>query len=76
MAFKKNPKMLDQLQYCEKHQIELCAIIGGSELEAGTVKIRDVASREEVCSMIPLFTCFFLKLFFYFLFSSKYLETN
>lgn len=47
MAFKKNPKMLDQLQYCEKHQIELCTIIGGSELEAGIVKIRDVISREE-----------------------------
>ena len=40
--------MLDQLQYCEKHQIETCVIIGGSELEAGTVKIRDVISRDEV----------------------------
>lgn len=48
MAFKRNPKMLDQLQYCEKNQIELCVIIGGSELEAGIVKIRDVATREEV----------------------------
>ncbi len=48
MALKRNPKMLDQLQYCEKNQIELCVIIGGSELEAGIVKIRRVATREEV----------------------------
>jgi len=47
MALKRNPKMLDQLQYCEKNQIELCVIIGGSELAAGTVKIRNVAKREE-----------------------------
>ena len=40
--------MLDQLQYCEKNQIELCVIVGGSELEAGIVKIRNVATREEV----------------------------
>lgn len=48
MALKRNPKMLDQLQYCEKNQIELCVIIGGAELEAGIVKIRPVATREEV----------------------------
>jgi histidyl-tRNA synthetase len=48
MALKRNPKMLDQLQYCEKNQIELCVIIGGSELEAGIVKIRNIATREEV----------------------------
>ncbi|CAF0783250.1 unnamed protein product [Rotaria sp. Silwood1] len=47
MALKRNPKMLDQLQYCEKNQIELCVIIGSSELEAGIVKIRDVETREE-----------------------------
>ena len=28
MALKRNPKMLDQLQYCEKNQVELCVIIG------------------------------------------------
>ncbi|CAF3634096.1 unnamed protein product [Rotaria sordida] len=47
MALKRNPKMLDQLQYCEKNQIELCVIIGSGELEAGIVKIRDVGTREE-----------------------------
>lgn len=48
MALKRNPRMLDQLQYCEKNQIELCVIIGGSELEAGIVKIRHIVTREEV----------------------------
>lgn len=47
MAMKRNPKLLDQLQYCEKNQVELCVIIGSSELEAGIVKIRDVGTREE-----------------------------
>lgn len=48
MALKRNPKMLDQLQYCEKNKVELCVIIGGSELEAGVVKIRHIDTREEV----------------------------
>ncbi|CAF4970016.1 unnamed protein product [Rotaria sp. Silwood1] len=47
MAYKYNPKLLDQLQYCEKNQIELCVIIGSSELETGTIKIRDVITRNE-----------------------------
>ncbi|CAF2989744.1 unnamed protein product [Rotaria socialis] len=47
MALKRNPKILDQLQYCEKNQVELCVIVGSSELEAGTVKIRVVNTREE-----------------------------
>ena len=50
MAHKSNPKLLDQLQYCEKNQIELCVIIGSSELENGTIKIRDVITREQVRS--------------------------
>jgi histidyl-tRNA synthetase len=56
MAFKRNPKLLDQLQYCEKNQIELCVIIGGSELAAGIVKIRDVLTREEVRSIFFFIT--------------------
>ncbi|CAF1262357.1 unnamed protein product [Adineta steineri] len=51
MAYKRNPKLLDQLQYCEKNQIELCIIIGSSELQDGTIKIRNVMTREE--SIIP-----------------------
>ncbi|CAF4031926.1 unnamed protein product [Adineta steineri] len=47
MSFKLDPKILDQFQYCEKHQVELCVIIGGVELAAGTIKIRDVITKEE-----------------------------
>ncbi|CAF4420388.1 unnamed protein product, partial [Rotaria magnacalcarata] len=47
MAYKRNPKLLDQLQYCEKHHIELCVIIGSSELETSSLKIRDVVTRNE-----------------------------
>lgn len=47
MSMKTNPKLLDQFQYCEKCRIELCIIIGESELKSGIVKIRNVCSREE-----------------------------
>lgn len=59
MPMKRNPKMLDQLQYCEKNQIEICVIIGSSEIEAGIVKIRDVSTREEV-SILCCFDIFFI----------------
>ena len=48
MALKTNPKLLDQLQYCEKNQIELCLIIGSEEMKNGNVKLRKVQTREEV----------------------------
>lgn len=47
-SYKKNPKMLNQLQYCEENGIPLAVVLGTSEIEAGVVKIRNVASREEV----------------------------
>jgi histidyl-tRNA synthetase len=65
MALKRNPKMLDQLQYCEKNQIELCVIIGDSELKAGVAKIRNVGTREEVRHVIknkPLNSFYFCDL--------------
>ena len=46
--YKKNPKMLNQLQYCEDNGIPLAAIIGESELKKGVVKLRDIETREEV----------------------------
>jgi histidyl-tRNA synthetase len=70
MAFKRNPKLLDQLQYCEKNQVELCVVIGSSELEAGTVKIRDIITREEV-----RFFCFSYNQYSE-IFSSKFHESN
>merc|ERR1712141_360647 len=47
-SYKKNPKMLNQLQYCEEEKIPFAIIIGESELQQGVVKLRTVATREEV----------------------------
>uniref|UniRef100_A0A452J5R7 histidine--tRNA ligase n=1 Tax=Gopherus agassizii TaxID=38772 RepID=A0A452J5R7_9SAUR len=48
MLYKKNPKLLNQLQYCEDNGIPLVAIVGEQELKDGVVKLRVVATREEV----------------------------
>nr|XP_028594059.1 histidine--tRNA ligase, cytoplasmic [Podarcis muralis] len=48
VLYKKNPKLLNQLQYCEETGIPLVAILGEQELNDGVVKLRDVATREEV----------------------------
>ncbi|NXF12972.1 SYHC protein, partial [Smithornis capensis] len=48
MLYKKNPKLLNQLQYCEETGIPLVAIVGEQELKDGVVKLRVVATREEV----------------------------
>lgn len=47
-SYKKNPKMLTQLQFCEDTGIPLAVVIGESEIAAGVVKLRVVESREEV----------------------------
>nr|KAF6480248.1 hypothetical protein HJG59_006148 [Molossus molossus] len=48
LLYKKNPKLLNQLQYCEETGIPLVAIIGEQELKDGVIKLRSVARREEV----------------------------
>ncbi|XP_061442594.1 histidine--tRNA ligase, cytoplasmic [Rhineura floridana] len=48
VLYKKNPKLLNQLQYCEETGIPLVTILGEQELKDGVVKLRDVATREEV----------------------------
>ncbi|KAG7484913.1 hypothetical protein MATL_G00055080 [Megalops atlanticus] len=48
VVYKANPKLLNQLQYCEETGIPLVAILGEQELKDGVVKLRCVASREEV----------------------------
>ncbi|NWX17756.1 SYHC protein, partial [Aegotheles bennettii] len=48
LLYKKNPKLLNQLQYCEDTGIPLVAIVGEQELKDGVVKLRVVATREEV----------------------------
>lgn len=44
---KQNPKILHQLQYCEKHEIPYAIVIGDSELERGVAKLRTISTREE-----------------------------
>jgi len=46
-SYKANPKLLDQLQYCEDEGIPLVLILGEDELKQGVVKVRVVESREE-----------------------------
>ncbi|KFB46692.1 hypothetical protein ZHAS_00014687 [Anopheles sinensis] len=46
-SYKQNPKLLAQLQHCEKRQIPLAIIVGEGELARGMVKVREVASRQE-----------------------------
>ncbi|KAF3837774.1 hypothetical protein F7725_009542 [Dissostichus mawsoni] len=40
VMYKKNPKLLSQLQYCEDSGIPLVAILGEQELKDGVVKLR------------------------------------
>jgi len=47
-SYKKNPKMLNQLQYCEAERIPYVIIIGEDELKKGIVKLRTVETRDEV----------------------------
>ncbi|XP_026491645.2 histidine--tRNA ligase, cytoplasmic isoform X1 [Vanessa tameamea] len=46
-SYKKNPKMLNQLQHCEENGIPLAVILGESELKRGLVKIRNISTRQE-----------------------------
>ncbi|XP_062845993.1 histidine--tRNA ligase isoform X2 [Trichomycterus rosablanca] len=48
VLYKKNPKLLTQLQHCEETGIPLVAILGEQELKDGVIKLRNVATREEV----------------------------
>ncbi|RZC34630.1 histidine--tRNA ligase, cytoplasmic, partial [Asbolus verrucosus] len=47
-SYKKNPKLLAQLQHCEEYSIPLAVILGESEIQKGVVKLREVNSRVEV----------------------------
>ncbi|XP_069544470.1 histidine--tRNA ligase isoform X2 [Brachyistius frenatus] len=48
VMYKKNPKLLSQLQHCEELGVPLVAILGEQELKDGVVKLRVVDTREEV----------------------------
>uniref|UniRef100_T1JHS5 histidine--tRNA ligase n=1 Tax=Strigamia maritima TaxID=126957 RepID=T1JHS5_STRMM len=45
-SYKLNPKMLNQLQYCEEKGIPLVVIIGEAELEKGVVQLRNTKTRD------------------------------
>ena len=47
-SYKRNPKLLAQLQYCEEMGIPLALIVGESELAKGVVKLRQVDTRQEI----------------------------
>lgn len=47
LLYKKNPKLLNQFQFCEENGVPFCVVIGESELLQGVVTLRDMASREE-----------------------------
>lgn len=47
-SFKMNPKMLQQIEYCEKHKIPYEIVIGDRELQNNVVKIRTISTREEI----------------------------
>ncbi|XP_052891478.1 histidine--tRNA ligase, cytoplasmic-like [Anopheles moucheti] len=47
-SYKRNPKLLDQLQHCEEFQIPYAIILGDAELARGIVKLRQISSRQEI----------------------------
>uniref|UniRef100_A0A8D8LUH4 histidine--tRNA ligase n=1 Tax=Cacopsylla melanoneura TaxID=428564 RepID=A0A8D8LUH4_9HEMI len=46
-SYKKNPKLLAQLQYCEENGIPWVAIVGESEIAKNIVRLREVSTRKE-----------------------------
>jgi len=46
-SYKTNPKLLNQLQYCEDMGIPIALVIGDGEIQRNVVKIRNVVTREE-----------------------------
>lgn len=46
-SYKKNPKLLAQLQHCEENEIPWAVVIGEGEIANGVVKLRNVVTRQE-----------------------------
>lgn len=57
MLYKRNPKMLNQFQYCEREKVPYLVIVGEDERVSGGVKIRNAVTREEVrlCARFNMF---------------------
>ncbi|KAK6028770.1 anticodon binding domain protein [Ostertagia ostertagi] len=56
LAYKANPKLLTQLQYCEDRLIPLVLIVGERELQEGVVKLRNVKTRAEQIEQLQVRT--------------------
>ena len=53
MAYKQNPRLLNQFQYCEREGIPFQVLVGEEELKVDSVKIRDAETKEEVsCGLV------------------------
>lgn len=48
LSYKPNPKLLQQLQYCEEANIPWVIVVGQDEVSRGVVKIRNVKDRKEL----------------------------
>lgn len=46
--YKKNPKLLNQFQYCEKEGVPFIVTVGEAEKLKGGVTVRDTVTRQEV----------------------------
>ena len=66
--YKKNPKLLNQFQYCEREGVPFIVTVGEEEREKGGVSLRDVNTRKEVWNhlyfLIILLDLLFVKEFF------------
>lgn len=49
--YKKNPKMLNQFQYCERESVPFIVTVGEGEKAKGGVTLRNTVTREEVRKM-------------------------
>lgn len=52
LFYKKDPLFLNQVQYCEENLVPYMIIVGSEEMDKGGVKLRNVATREEVCPYV------------------------
>lgn len=46
--YKKNPKLLNQFQYCEREGVPFIVTVGEGERDRGGVTLRNVETRQEV----------------------------
>ncbi len=52
--YKKNPKLLNQIQYCEREDVPLMVIVGEREKGNGGVTLREVPTRKEVHNAVDM----------------------